>query len=191
MVQGRDRPPCGMAFDPNRSAVDTREAMAALRYSRGGPSPARATLNLHVLRQHSMPVQACLPFKISVALWPDSSLLPDRVKAFRAGASGNFWPHGGGQRMFSSLMLLAAEANGVVALRMMKLMRGGRSARHEANLMVSEKISAAFEATANLVAGASGNEIVHRYRQHVAKNAKRLSGRSRNRVLRRTRRRRK
>ena len=62
-------------------------------------------------------------------------------------------------------------------------MRGGRSARHEANLMVSEKISAAFEATANLVAGASGNEIVHRYRQHVAKNAKRLSGRSRNRVL--------
>ena len=97
----------------------------------------------------------------------------------------------GGQRMFNSLMLLAAEANGVIALRMMKLMRGGRSARREANLMVSEKISAAFEATASLVAGASGNEIVHRYRQHVAKNAKRLSGRSRNRVLKRTRRRRK
>ena len=93
--------------------------------------------------------------------------------------------------MFSSLMLLAAEANGVVALRMMKLMRGGKSARREANLMVSEKISAAFEATANLMAGASGNEIVHRYRQHVAKNAKRLSGRSRSRVLRRTRSRRK
>src|SRR6476620_6044341 len=97
----------------------------------------------------------------------------------------------GGQRMFNSLMLLAAEANGVIALRMMKLMRGGRSARREANLMVSEKISAAFEATASLVAGASGNEIVHRYRQHVAKNAKRLSGRSRNRVFKRTRRRRK
>jgi hypothetical protein len=47
--------------------------------------------------------------------------------------------------MFSSLILLAAEANGVVALRMMKLMRGGRSARLEANLMVSEKISAAFQ----------------------------------------------
>ena len=92
--------------------------------------------------------------------------------------------------MFSSLMLLAAEANGVVALRMMKLMRGGRSARHEANLMVSEKISAAFEATANLMAGASGKRNSYRYRP-VAKNAKRLSGRSRNRVLRRTRRRRK
>ena len=92
--------------------------------------------------------------------------------------------------MFNSLMLLAAEANAVVALRMMKLMRGGRSARREANLMVSEKIKAAFEATTSLVAGASGDEIVHRYRQHVAKNAKRLSGRSRNRVQ-RTRRRRK
>jgi hypothetical protein len=93
--------------------------------------------------------------------------------------------------MFNSLMLLAAEANGVIALRMMKLMRGGKSARREANLMVSEKINAAFEATASLVAGASGDEIVHRYRQHVAKNAKRLSGRSRNRVFKRPRRRRK
>ena len=34
--------------------------------------------------------------------------------------------------MFNPLMLLAAEANGVIALRMMKLMRGGRSARREA-----------------------------------------------------------
>ena len=78
---------------------------------------------------------------------------------------------------------------------MMKLMRGGRSARRETKLMVSEKINAAFEATARLMAGASGDEIVHRYRHHVAVNAKRLgrldSGRSRNRVLKRTRRRRK
>jgi hypothetical protein len=79
--------------------------------------------------------------------------------------------------MFNPLILLAAEANAVIALRMMKLMRGGRSAQREANLMVSEKIKAAFEATTSLVTGASGDEIVHRYRQHVAKNAKRLSGR--------------
>ena len=89
--------------------------------------------------------------------------------------------------MFNSLMMLAVEANGVVALRMMKLMRGGRSARREAELMVSEKIHAAFEAAASLMAGASGDEIVHRYRQHVARNARRLGrpnlGRSRNRVL--------
>jgi hypothetical protein len=97
--------------------------------------------------------------------------------------------------MVNSLMLLAVEANGVIALRMMKLMRGGRSARREAELMVSEKIHAAFEATASLMAGASGDEIVRRYRRHVAANAKRLgkpnSGRSRNRALKRTRRRRK
>ena len=138
--------------------------------------------------------QACL-LKISVALWPDSSLLPDALITIELALPEQFLTFhlvtDGGQRMFNSLMLLAAEANGVIALRMMKLMRGGRSARREANLMVSEKISAAFEATASLVAGASGNEIVHRYRQHVAKNAKRLSGRSRNRVLKRTRRRRK
>jgi hypothetical protein len=97
--------------------------------------------------------------------------------------------------MVNSLMLLAFEANGVIALRIMKLMRGGRSARREAQLMVSEKIQAAFEATASLMVGASGDEIVHRYRRHVAANAKRLgglnSGRSRKRVLKRTRSRRK
>jgi hypothetical protein len=93
--------------------------------------------------------------------------------------------------MFNPLMMLAVEASGVIALRMMKMMRGGRTARREANLMVSEKIKAAIEATSSLAAGASGDDIVHRYRQHVEKNAKRLSGRSRSRVLKQTRRRRK
>ena len=87
--------------------------------------------------------------------------------------------------MFNSLIMLAVEANGVVALRMMKLMRGGRSARREAKLMVSEKMDAAFEASARLMVGASGDEIVQRYRKRVAANAKRLgrlnSGRSRKR----------
>ena len=68
---------------------------------------------------------------------------------------------------------------------MMKLMRGGRSARREAKLMVSEKMDAAFEAAARLMVGASGDEIVQRYRKRVAVNAKRLgrlnSGRSRKR----------
>jgi hypothetical protein len=97
--------------------------------------------------------------------------------------------------MFNSLMMLAVEANGVVALRMMKLMRGGRRAQREARLMVSEKIAAAYEATTSLMTGASGDEIVRRYRQHVAANSKRLtrpsSGRSRKIEPRRTRRRRK
>ena len=97
--------------------------------------------------------------------------------------------------MVNSLMLLAVEANQVIALRMMKLMRGGRRARREAELMVSEKIHAAFEATASLMTGASGDQIVQRYRRHVAANAKRLGKlklrQSRNRTLKRTRRRRK
>ena len=93
-------------------------------------------------------------------------------------------------RMFN-LMMLSVEANRVIALRMMKLMRGGRSARREAKLMVSEKIIAASEAAASLIAGTSTDRIVHRYRQHVARNANRLSGikagQSRNRVVRRRR----
>ena len=80
--------------------------------------------------------------------------------------------------MFIPLMMLAVETNGVVALRMMKLMSGDSDTLHEAHLMFSEKIDAAFEAVASLMGGASGDEIVHRYRQHVATNAKRLGNRS-------------
>lgn len=77
--------------------------------------------------------------------------------------------------MFPSLMMLAMEANRVVALRMVKLMRGGKSARREARLMVNEKIEEAVRAGASIMAGASGDEIVRRYRRRVAANEKRLS----------------
>jgi len=76
--------------------------------------------------------------------------------------------------MFKSLMMLALEANQVIALRVMKLMLGGKRARREANLMVSEKIDAAVKAGASLMTGASGEKIVHQYRRRVAANAKRL-----------------
>jgi len=56
----------------------------------------------------------------------------------------------------------------------MKLMQGGKRARREANLMVSEKIDAAVKAGASLMTGASGEEIVRQYRRRVAANAKRL-----------------
>ena len=55
--------------------------------------------------------------------------------------------------MFHSLMMLAIDASHVIGLRVMKLMLGGRSARREAQLMVSEKVDAAFEASASLMAG--------------------------------------
>lgn len=91
------------------------------------------------------------------------------------------------RRQFTPLMMLAFEANGVIALRTLKLMLGGRSARREAELMVSEKIHAAFEAGASLMSGASGDDIIHRYREHVARNAKRLGSRSKLRKRRRSR----
>jgi hypothetical protein len=79
--------------------------------------------------------------------------------------------------MFISFILLAVESSSVVAMRTMKLMAGDGAAIAEARLMISEKVDAAFEATASLMAGASGDEIIHRYRQHVAVNAKRLGDR--------------
>ena len=81
-------------------------------------------------------------------------------------------------------MMLALESNRVIALRCMKLMQGGRKARREAELMVSEKIDAAIQAGGRLMTGASGHEIVRRYRRRVAANAKRLGS-----TKRRTRRR--
>ena len=79
-----------------------------------------------------------------------------------------------GRRMLNSWAMLAVESNHVVGLRIMKLMRGGRGARREAELMISEKINAAAKAGASLIAGASGDEIVRQYRKRVAANAKRL-----------------
>jgi 16S rRNA G1207 methylase RsmC len=86
--------------------------------------------------------------------------------------------------LFHSLMMLALESNRVVALRCMKLMLGGSKARREAELMLSEKIDAAIQAGTRLMAGASGHEIVRRYRRRVAANAKRL-GRTKRRTRRR------
>lgn len=44
--------------------------------------------------------------------------------------------------MFIPSMMLAVEANGVVTLRVMKLMSGDSDTLHEAHLMFSEKIDA-------------------------------------------------
>jgi hypothetical protein len=76
--------------------------------------------------------------------------------------------------MLIPLTLLAIESSGVIALRAMKLMVCDVAAMQEARLMVSEKVDAAFEAAVSLIAGASGDQIINQYRQHVAVNAKRL-----------------
>jgi len=71
--------------------------------------------------------------------------------------------------------MLAFEACEVIRLRLTKFANADDDAEHEACLMVREKVDAAFEAGASLMAGASAATIVGRYREHVAANAKRLS----------------
>jgi hypothetical protein len=73
-----------------------------------------------------------------------------------------------------TIMMLAIESSGVVGLRLMKLASGGSQAQVEADLMVREKIDAAFEAGATFIAGGSVARIVDRYREHVYANSNRL-----------------
>ncbi|WP_246739033.1 hypothetical protein [Bradyrhizobium aeschynomenes] len=70
--------------------------------------------------------------------------------------------------------MLAMEAGEVIRLRLEKFARGEADAVEEAELMVSEKMAAALEATARLMAGASPAAIVDLYRNYVAANAERL-----------------
>lgn len=76
---------------------------------------------------------------------------------------------------FYSTTMLALESCDVIGLRLAKLMSGSRDSQEEAQLMMSEKVDAMFEATAILWASGSVNSVVNRYREHVAANAKRLS----------------
>ena len=50
----------------------------------------------------------------------------------------------------------------------MKLMLGGKRARREARLMVTEKIHAGLEANARLMAGASPDEVIRTYRRRLS-----------------------
>ena len=81
----------------------------------------------------------------------------------------------GKRRRTLDALMLAVDANRVIGLRMAKLMFGGKSARREAKLMVTEKVAAAMEAGGKLMTGASGDDIVRLYRRRVASNVKRLS----------------
>ena len=58
--------------------------------------------------------------------------------------------------------MLAIESNDVIRLRLTRMARGGRDARHEAQLMVAEKISAFVEAAVGLCGGATPASVVGR-----------------------------
>ncbi len=72
--------------------------------------------------------------------------------------------------------MLAFESCEVIRLRLTKFANADDDAEREATLMLSEKVDAAFEAGASLMAGASAATVIGRYREHVTANAKRLSG---------------
>ena len=71
--------------------------------------------------------------------------------------------------------MLAIESSGVIGLRLMRMAGGGRDARREAELMVSEKVDALVETVGSLCGGATPAMVVDRYREHVAANAARLA----------------
>jgi len=72
---------------------------------------------------------------------------------------------------------LGYEVQTVVALRMLKLARGGKAAESEARRMVAEKGVAFAEAATTLATGGSMNKVVRRVRSRVNKNKRRLSTR--------------
>jgi hypothetical protein len=76
---------------------------------------------------------------------------------------------------WANVAMLAAESQRTIWLRMMKMASGGDGARDEAQLMVSEKIKAAVEATGKLARGAAANSVVQSYRKKVRANSRRLS----------------
>jgi hypothetical protein len=70
---------------------------------------------------------------------------------------------------------LSAEAQSVIALRMMRLVKGGKIGEREARRMVAEKGVAFAEAAATLASGGSLNKVVRRVRSRVSQNRRRLS----------------
>jgi len=75
-----------------------------------------------------------------------------------------------------STFSLALEAGEVIATRLSRISLGDSDAAAESRLMVTEKISAALEATAILARGGNASHVVDNYRKHVAANALRLRG---------------
>ena len=71
--------------------------------------------------------------------------------------------------------MLALEASEVVRLRLEKFAQAEGDVEEEARLTVTEKLLAAIQVGAKLLAGASPAAIIGLYRERVAANAKRLS----------------
>jgi hypothetical protein len=76
--------------------------------------------------------------------------------------------------LFDSLML-AVEAQHVIALRLAAIARGGSAAALESRLMVTEKMAAAQQAAKMLAQGGSTKAMISFYRSRVQSNVRRLT----------------
>lgn len=76
---------------------------------------------------------------------------------------------------FDSMMLMA-EAQQVIALRLARLALGGPAAARESRRMVEEKAAAAVEQGLRLAAGAGPGAVVKAYRAKTRANRRRLTG---------------
>ena len=74
-----------------------------------------------------------------------------------------------------TVLLLGLESSEVIGLRVAKLARGGVHAQREADLLMNEKVIAVFDVGLRLLCGATSGHVIHRFRELVAANAKRLS----------------
>lgn len=73
------------------------------------------------------------------------------------------------------LMMLGVECQQAIALRLLRLSRGGAHAHRESRLMVSEKMKAGMDAGLKLAGGASPQSVLKTYRTKVRANIRRLS----------------
>lgn len=80
-------------------------------------------------------------------------------------------------RTWYAVMMLAAESQTAMALRLMRLAGGGAAAEREAGRMVGEKIAAAGEAAATIMSGGTVDKVVKGYRRRVRRNVRRLRSR--------------
>ena len=74
-----------------------------------------------------------------------------------------------------TVVMLALELSEVISLRVAKIARGGADAQNEVDLLLNEKIVAAFDAGMRLMCGATTSHVIDGFREQVAANALRLS----------------
>jgi len=80
-------------------------------------------------------------------------------------------------KLSAELMMAQFEAQRVIGLRLAKLAQGGAAAEAESHRMVSEKLTAAVEASTALATGKSPRSVVRRYRTIMRANERRLNRR--------------